>query len=79
MPLLVCSVYSSVLMLVLACIWACIDLDWIILVDVLASAMARIEKMGMYLICIGTYHYFTHTKYQRNTCQYMLICISMYC
>ena len=34
---------------------------------------------GMYLVSICTYHYFIHTKYQRNTCQYMLVYIGTYC
>ena len=33
----------------------------------------------MYLVSIGKYHYFIHTKYQCNTCQYILVFIGMYC
>ena len=65
--------YWSVFGLVLVCIG--------LYLNVLASALARIflfiEKVDMYLVCIGTYHYFIHTKYQQNTCQYMLVCIGI--
>ena len=29
--------------------------------------------------CICTYHYFIPTKYKRNTCRCMLVCIGTYC
>ena len=54
------SLYQSVL--------ECIG---IILVNVLASVLAHIEKT----VCIGP----EFTRYHRNTCQYILVCIGLYC
>ena len=42
--------------LYLGLIWSVLDCIGIILVNVLESALAHIEKPGIYLICIGMYH-----------------------
>ena len=46
----------------------------ILLVHVLASVLAHIEKIGMYLVCICRYNYFVHTNTNAiyaNTCWYV--------
>ena len=76
--------FWSVFAVVLVCISACIghgsvlDCIGIVLANVLEFVLARIEIIGIYLVCICTYNYFIHTKYQFNACQYVLVCIGMY-
>ena len=74
------------MLLELVCIGAGIGLYYrsalecigIVLVNVLASVLARIENIGVSWVCICTYHYFIHTKYQPNTCQSILVSIHVH-
>ena len=75
------------MLLELVCIGAGIGLYYrsalecigIVLVNVLASVLARLENIYVFWVWICTYHYFIHNKYQRNTCQYILVYIGTYC
>ena len=65
-----CCAYSYVLVLVLDCI----GLYWDHIVECIGVSIGKYWKIGMFLVCIGTYRYFIRTKYQyntANTCQYM--------
>ena len=91
MPVLACTgarnennfvcirLYWCMYWLYLGLFWSVLNCIGVILVNVLASTLACIEKIGMYLVCIGTYHYVIHPKYrdQQNKCQYMLVYIGM--
>ena len=76
---LVCGAFIGLYLRLYRSVFDCIGLE---LVNVLASVLSRIEKKAcikLYLVSIGTCHYFIHTKYPRNTCQYMMVFIGTYC
>ena len=73
---LVCDACIGLYLSLYRSVFDCIGL---VLVNVLASVLSHIEKRHVFGQYLHVPHYFTHTKYQRNTCQYMLVFIGTHC